>query len=128
MRDIDHARLLLEMANKDLRALGGMLNEEVFSEEVFGFHAQQATEKATKAWLSALHVEYPITHDLVRLFETLRSTGKTTPPEFLSLEDLTDFAVQYRYEPVGETGVPAGRQDILDLVRRFVEHIEKSIE
>jgi HEPN domain-containing protein len=127
MNDLDHARLLVQMAHRDLRALGGMLSEEVFSEEVFGFHAQQAVEKATKASLSALHVRYPITHDLPRLFETVRSAGESIPAEFIPLEDLTEFAVQYRYEPLQAAEPPTDRRRVLDLVRRFLEHVEKSI-
>jgi HEPN domain-containing protein len=50
--DKDHAKQLLEMAYKDSTALSNMLNEESFSDEVFGFHAQQAIEKALKAWIS----------------------------------------------------------------------------
>lgn len=37
---------------KDLRALQGMSDPDVFADEVFGFHAQQAAEKALKAWLA----------------------------------------------------------------------------
>ena len=46
MNDQEHAEELLEAALRDRRALGGMTNVETFSEEIFGFHAQQAVEKA----------------------------------------------------------------------------------
>ena len=42
MNELDHARAMLLLAQKDQRALRGMLDEEVFAEEIFGFHAQQA--------------------------------------------------------------------------------------
>lgn len=54
--------LLLTMARKDLKALSGMTDADIFAEEIFGFHAQQAIEKALKAWLTWLDVEYPRTH------------------------------------------------------------------
>jgi hypothetical protein len=60
MSDLDHARSLLEMAKGDLNALRGMtspalaLIPELFSDEVFGFHAQQAVEKCLKAWIASL--------------------------------------------------------------------------
>jgi hypothetical protein len=46
--DRDHALLLLELAGKDHKALANMRDEDVFEEEIFGFHAQQAIEKTLK--------------------------------------------------------------------------------
>ena len=60
MSDLDHACELVEMARGDLNALKGMrqLDESVgdlyFSNEVFGFHAQQAAEKCLKAAIASL--------------------------------------------------------------------------
>jgi HEPN domain-containing protein len=54
MSDLDHARQMLGIAKRDLKALGGMLDSDVFAYEIFGFHAQQTAEKALKAWISAL--------------------------------------------------------------------------
>lgn len=51
--DRDHALQLLQMARKDHQAICRMLDQEFFSEEVFGFHAQQSIEKALKAWITA---------------------------------------------------------------------------
>ena len=58
MSDLDHARELLEMARGDLNALKGMLQvgdagTSLFSDEVFGFHAQQAAEKSLKAGIAS---------------------------------------------------------------------------
>ena len=40
---------LLFMAKKDMAALAGMINDTVhFSDEIFGFHAEQAIEKEKK--------------------------------------------------------------------------------
>ena len=49
MADFEHARALLRMAHKDFNALTGMLDNAVFADEIFGFHVQQAVEKALKA-------------------------------------------------------------------------------
>ncbi len=48
MTDIEHAREMLSYAQRDLQALGNMLDPAHFPEEVFGFLAQQAAEKALK--------------------------------------------------------------------------------
>jgi len=44
MSDLDHAQQMLAIARRDLKALGGMLDADVFAYEIFGFHAQQTAE------------------------------------------------------------------------------------
>ena len=51
--DKDHALQLLEMARNDHQALAHMLDAGSFSEEIFGFHAQQTIEKALKALIAS---------------------------------------------------------------------------
>jgi len=53
MPDLDHARQVLAIARRDLKALGGMFDADIFAYEIFGFHAQQTAEKALKAWIAA---------------------------------------------------------------------------
>ena len=123
MPDLKSAAMMLRVARKDLAALGGMLSEETFAEEVFGFHGQQAVEKALKCWLCVLTNEAPRTHDLEQLFGLLKEAGADVPTEFPELMDLTDFAVIFRY---GEIELDAGidRPAVLRQVVRLVEHIE----
>ena len=40
MPDREHARLLLDIARRDLKAVEAMADSAAFSDEVFGFHAQ----------------------------------------------------------------------------------------
>ena len=75
MSDLDHARQMLVIAKRDLKALGGMLDSDVFAYEIFGFHAQQTAEKALKAWISALGGKYGFTHDLGLLLVSLKALG-----------------------------------------------------
>lgn len=51
MADLERARAMLRMAHKDFNALIGMQDNPLFADEIFGFHIQQAVEKALKAWL-----------------------------------------------------------------------------
>lgn len=44
MGALEHARGLLVMARKDFDALRGMIDNPLFADEIFGFHAQQAIE------------------------------------------------------------------------------------
>lgn len=52
MSDQEHAESILEAARRDLRALRAMDDAVAFPDEIVGFHAQQAVEKALKAWLA----------------------------------------------------------------------------
>ena len=97
MNDQAHAEEILEAARRDLRALRGMNDTEVFSDEIFGFHAQQSVEKALKAWLAFLGQRFPKTHDLKQLIDLLGESGVSTDG-MDSFVDLNAFAVQYRYE------------------------------
>lgn len=46
MNDREHAEEILETARRDLRACRAMHDVTDFPDEIFGFHAQQAVEKA----------------------------------------------------------------------------------
>ena len=72
MSDPKCARVLIEAAERDLAALRGMMDEQVFADEVAGFHAQQAAEKLLKAWLALLGEQYPVTHNLAQLLDALQ--------------------------------------------------------
>src|SRR4051812_27450027 len=104
MSDRDHAISMLDMALHDVRAIQGMqhpslIGTDFFSDEIFGFHAQQAVEKALKAWLSFRSVKYRHTHDLAQLIDDLADCGEDVST-FLDMTEFNPFAVQYRYESV----------------------------
>lgn len=92
------ARNLLIMARKDLKTLRGILDPDLFEEEMAGFHAQQAVEKALKAWLSILGATYPQTHDLRALIVLLENEG-VAEEELWDFVELNPFAARFRYEP-----------------------------
>jgi HEPN domain-containing protein len=58
MSDIKHARMMLDIANSDRKAIRNMLDADKFDDTIFGFHAQQAVEKLFKAWFSLRGVAY----------------------------------------------------------------------
>lgn len=93
----DHADQMLKMAKKDHLALSHMLDPADFSEEIFGFHAQQSIEKALKAWIAMKGLTYPKSHDVSALSRILKDSGEDLS-KFPNLEDYNIFAVQYRYE------------------------------
>ncbi len=92
MSELKHAQALLGIAEKDLKALEGMEDTVTFADEVFGFHAQQAVEKAPKAWLAALGQEYPLTHNLARFLALLEEQGAGVDEYW----DLTEYTLPLR--------------------------------
>ena len=61
------------------------------------FEAQQAAEKAIKAVLMRLGIEYPYVHDLARLLSLLEEAGETVPDIVRKAAELTPFALITRY-------------------------------
>ena len=124
MSDIDEARRMIGIAGRDLRTLKGMAADvDAFPDEAFGFFAQQAVEKALKAWLALAEGRYPRTHDLGDLFGRLQAAGRAVPERFLDLTDVVDFAVQYRYS-VFEDEAGLDRDALCGLVADFIAHVE----
>lgn len=119
--DKDHARQLLEMADKDHSALSHMLDTASFSDEVFGFHAQQTIEKALKAWIAGRGLVYPKSHDVSALVKILRDDGQDLS-NFPDLEDYTVFAVQYRYEAY-DSKDKIDRDEAVEKTGLFLAHV-----
>ena len=127
MADLEHARSMLRMAHKDFNALIGMRENPLFADEIFGFHAQQAVEKALKAWLCTRDVIYPMTHDLTRLLALLENQSVAVE-KFWPLIQYTMFAVQARYEEgVTERDEPIDRAVEIENVRGLLAHVEQMI-
>ena len=91
MVEFEEARQMLELARRDLATLGNMTDEDQFEDYAFGLFAQQAVEKALKAWISALNLEYPLTHAIAKLLSILDDANENVD-DFLDLADLTAFA------------------------------------
>ncbi len=125
MRDLEQAKSLLGMAEKDYRALRGMEDPAVFSEEIFGFHVQQAVEKTLKAWLCILGVPFSKIHDLDELAALLEQTGQETPEFLPGLLEFTDFAIVFRYEAFPDFEGEIDRQDCLDKIGRLLQHVRQ---
>jgi HEPN domain-containing protein len=124
--DKDHAKQLLDMANKDHSALSNMLDSENFSDEVFGFHAQQTIEKALKAWIAVRGLVYPKSHDVSALVKILRDDGQDLS-KFPNLEDYTVFAVQYRYEAYDDED-EINRSEAVEKTQLFLSHVQAILE
>ena len=97
-------------------------------DEVFGFHAQQAVEKALKAWLSALGIPYPFTHSLDALLGLIEDeAGAEEIGQFRNLKFLGAFAVQFRYITYEEAEDELDKDAIIRDVDSLLLHVDRVI-
>lgn len=122
------AKLLISLARDDLKNVRLTCDNPEFSDATFGFHAQQAVEKAMKAWLCTRDIEYPRKHDLEMLAELATKNGMELPTFLPPLLFLTQFAVRFRYESWSDIGVVLNRNEIMAHVEELVSWIEKCVE
>ena len=115
--------MMQAMAAKDLNALRGMADPNIFADEIYGFHAQQAVEKMLKAWISLAGGSFGFIHDLERLLLELEQLG-CDARRFEDLVELAPFAVQFRYEEMEREDVPLDRADILHRVEELYAHVQ----
>ena len=125
MKDLEQAGNFLNIASRDYRALCGMVDSEVFSSEIFGFHVQQAVEKALKSWLCILGVPFPRTHDLDELGGLLEEMGQKIPEFLQTLLEFTDFAVAFRYDAFPDLHGDIDREVCIDQVGHLLQHVQQ---
>lgn len=127
MIDREDAERMLNLAKVDLKTTRNMLDLDLFQNSVFGFHVQQAVEKALKAWLTLRGFVYLKTHDLRLLMNLLESQAREDCQRFEALADLTDFAVQFRYDfPTPAHGLD--RRSIVSETRFVIGHVERLLQ
>ena len=128
MADLKNARMMLGLARDDLTALEEMKGSARISDRTFGFHAQQAVEKALKAWLAVLGVDYPKTHDLDELLAPLDEQRQVVPEDFQRLAYLTDYAVLLRYTISEQLDEALNRPALVRDVSGLIEHVDRILQ
>ncbi len=127
MKDLEQAKNFLSIAARDHRALRSMEDAEAFSDEIFGFHVQQAVERTLKAWLCALGVPFPRTHDLDELGAMLEEADQEIPKFLHTLLEFSDFAVAFRYEAFPDLEGDIDRHSCIDGVGRLLQHVQEIV-
>jgi HEPN domain-containing protein len=94
----DLAALYSKKASNDATAAREFADNSEISDEIIGFHAQQAVEKWLKAVMASLGLPQQRTHDIDQLCRLLEEQGVELPVPRSRLAELTDFAVPLRYE------------------------------
>ena len=124
MSDLKCARLMLRSAEGDLRSLLILAAEG--PEEGFGFHVQQALEKAFKAWLALLGELYPLTHDLEVLLDRLAAVGADIDP-WREIGRYTPYAVRLRCTGVDPDTEAIDRDAAAASVRKLLSKVEREL-
>ena len=90
------ARRWLHYAREDLEAADAMLGQARVQSRHVCWLAQQAAEKAIKAGLVSLQIDFPRSHDLDAL-RNLMPQDWTARSQHPDLAELTEWAVEARY-------------------------------
>ena len=117
---VAEARRWLRFAAEDLRAAGILLHETQVPRRHVCWLAQQAAEKAIKAALVFLQIEFPKTHDLDAL-RNLVPEDWTVRQAFPDLAELTEWSVEARYPGDWPEATADDARGSLDEARRVLD-------
>ena len=126
MRQHEQAMLLVKKAGDDEALLAEILSSHRVSDEIFGFHCQQAAEKLLKALLSLAGIVYSRTHNLRLLMDLLADAGQPLPADLADLDMLTPYGTLFRYEDL-PVEVALDRGTLFKMVRSLCEFVEKRL-
>lgn len=127
MKRREQALLLLGKAAQDEALLDEVLESTKVSDELIGFHCQQAAEKLLKALLSDFGVAFRKTHELGALMELLLQNGERVPGDLQGLDVLSPFGAVYRYEDY-DADAPLDRRAVRAQIRSLRAWVEGRLE
>ena len=116
----------LARAKGDLAIARAPLPKGAFYEDLC-FHAQQAAEKALKAFYQHHGLVFRYTHDIEELVRGLQEKGLRIPPEVVDADVLTSFAWEARYPGLNEPVTTEEYQEALRKAETLVAWAEKEI-
>ena len=91
------------------------------------FDAQQAAEKAIKALLIKLDMNFPYVHDLAELLTLVEKAGQAVPEPIKRAEELSRFAVFTRYPGIGPSIKEKEYRETVEIAARVVKWAENII-
>lgn len=121
------AAVLARKAEGDAKAMRLLAPNQEISDEIIGFHAQQAVEKWLKAVLGSRGIEFEYTHDLRRLIGEVAASVGEFPFDTPEVVALTEHAVPLRYDEILDTE-PLDRQAVVSLVEEVAEWADAQLE
>ena len=126
---VEAVRILLAKATQDELAARQLAADPRIGDAVVGFHIQQAVEKRLKALLAFYAIPYRRTHDLLELMDQLISSGHPVTGALEALQEMTPFAVEYRYESLDQyEDAPLDREQALGLLSDLEAWVQEQIQ
>ena len=122
----DLAKAFVTKAREDEVLVTKVVDDPEISDDLFGFHVQQAVEKYVKAVLAVQQSRPKQTHDLAALLEEVRDQGIDVPDEVLAAAAWTPYAVRNRYPFLG-AAPSIDRRAAIELVRAVREWAEAEV-
>ena len=125
---MNFAQRWIEKAKEDIKAAKLLLDSSANLNSIVCFHAQQAVEKAFKAFLTKAGVRTGRTHDigfLLRLCEEQDEEFRNLPTEELSR--LSFYAVQIRYPENYYTPSREEAKKAVDIAEKLISFVEKKL-
>lgn len=122
MRQREQAQLYLKKAAEDENLLDEVIESDRVSDEIFGFHCQQAAEKLLKALLSVKGIRFRKTHDLRELIDLLTDNASPVPPNLADIDSLTPYGTLFRYD------LTAGSAFDRAAARKMVQDLHEWVE
>ena len=96
----DYANLLLNKAKQDALLFDKLIDDNEISDEILGFHIEQAIEKSLKCILVFNNISFRKTHDIRELLDLIHDHNIQLPDTFNTIDEWTPYAVQYRYDDI----------------------------
>lgn len=125
-KPLEQAQLFLQKANEDEVLLAKTVDDLDISDNIFGFHAQQAIEKLLKGLLSAKEIRFTKTHNLRELMDLLAEGDISLPENIIDIDYLTPYGTLARYENLPFNS-PFDRNTLRKLVRSVRLWVERNI-
>lgn len=98
----------------------------VFFEEPC-FELQQSAEKALKALLLYINIEFPKTHDLSKLIKLLNANGVVVPETVIDATKLIKYAVATRYPDDFEKVTKEEYEEAMEIAENVYKWIKDQI-
>lgn len=114
-------------AERDLLAAEGALQGATVLSEMVAYHAQQATEKALKAFLTAHDLPFSKTHDLERLVQWCENVLPVFGQFTASALTLNPYATQFRYPGGPLEPEQSEAQEALRMASDIVHFVQQEI-
>lgn len=122
----DQAAVLARKANADAVAVRELAGNPEITDEIVGFHAQQAIEKWLKASMAIRGMSETRIHDIGRLLQLLENDGANVPDNAELLDELTIYAVPMRYDELLDAE-PLDREATVRLVDEIDRWAQESL-